>query len=588
MTAQTVNPNEKRKLRQELKRAKLLIPYTKGNRRLLLIPALLIPMIAGLQILSPLVLRNAIDKGILPKDTDNLTTYSLLYLGIMIASYIARSTQAVASIIFVQRMIIKLRNDLVKHVLKLKARYHDKNLSGALVTRATSDFDNLSESLNFGVLNTLVDLAVLGGNIIGMFALNWKLAIVASLTLPIVVKAINWFSTTLKKNTLATRKKIAALNAYTQESLYGNSTIKMLCAEKKASAKHDAMSVDYRTSQMKIVALDATLFSVIDGISSVTIGLVLWFALSEYIPEGALTAGVIVAFVALVQQLFDPIKQLGSTMAMLQGVFTSIDRIFGILEHKEFIEGSTSKDFTGKIIFSNVDFSYDKESSAVLKKVNFDVNPGESVAIVGSTGSGKSTIIKILSKLYDGYEGSIKIGNEELRNISPSLVRSNISIVPQDIVLFDGSVSFNISLGIEGVTQEDIERAAKLVGADKFIKGLEGGYSHKILERGANLSHGQRQLISFARALCKDPEFVILDEATSSVDPASERQIQEALLKILAKKTVIVIAHRLSTIKECDKILVMEKGQVVETGTHESLSSSKGRYNQLINEFKSE
>ncbi|MDB2447385.1 ABC transporter ATP-binding protein/permease, partial [bacterium] len=563
-----------------------LIPYTKGNRRLLILPAVLIPLIAGLQIAGPLVMKRAIDDGVVAKDLDSLVTSTLMFFGIIVASYFARTAQALASIIFVQRMIIRIRVDLVRHVLKLKAKYHDKNLSGALVTRATSDFDNLSESLNFGVLNTLVDLATLSGSIIAMFMLNWKLALVACFTLPIVVKAINWFSTTLKHSNLITRKKIATLNAYTQESLYGNSTIKLLRAEEKASEKHANLNESYRNSQMKIVTLDALLFSVIDGISSITIGLVLWASLSDYFPANALTAGVMVAFVQLLQQLFDPLKQLGSTMAMLQGVFTAIDRIFGILEHKEFIDGKNDSLLTGAIKFKKTGFSYDQDAnSKVLKDISFEVGAGESVAIVGSTGSGKSTVIKLLSKLYDGYSGSITFGDKELRDYSPEGVRSSISIVPQDIVLFDGTISFNIGLGLDGVSENDIKNAAKVVGADKFIDALPGGYEHQILERGANLSHGQRQLIAFARALCKNPEFVILDEATSSVDPASERQIQEALLKILHDKTVIVIAHRLSTIKECDKIIVLEKGDIVETGTHDDLISNKNRYFELVNEF---
>lgn len=582
---QEQNPKEKKKLIQELKKAKLLIPYSKGNRKLLILPLILIPLIAGLQMSAPIVLKHAVDEGIIPKDYSTLWTSSILFLAISVLSYAARTSQAIASIVFVQRIIIKLRIDLVRHVLRLKAKYHDKNMSGALVTRATSDFDNLSESLNFGVLNTIVDLAVLVGNLIGMFILNWKLALVTSAMLPIVIKAINWFSSNLKHYNLLTRRKIAALNAYTQESLYGNSTIKLLRAEEAASKKHNELNISYRSSQMRIVALDALLFSVIEGISSITIGLILWFSLTSYFPEGALTAGVMVAFIQLTQQLFDPLKQLGSTMAMLQGVFTAIDRIFGVLEHKEYIEGSKDSSVSGKIEFKNVSFCYNEEDSKILKDISFCVDKGKSVAIIGSTGSGKSTIIKLLSKLYDGYEGSIKFGDNELRDLSTDAVRSNISIVPQDIALFDGSIAFNISLGVEGVSLEDIKEAAALVGADKFIDQFPKGYDHQVLERGANLSHGQRQLIAFARALCKRPELVILDEATASVDPASERLIQNALINILRSKTVIVIAHRLSTIKECDNIIVVEKGKLVEQGNHELLMNDKGRYHQLISEF---
>lgn len=579
---------QKRKLLSEIKRTGFLIPYTKGNRRLLLLPALLIPLIAGLQVSIPQILRLAIDEGVIKKDYNELTLYSFAFLGVVLLSYLARTTQAIASIIFVQRMIVKIRAHLVGHVLKLKAKYHDKNMSGALVTRATSDFDNLTESLNFGVLNTLVDLAVLSGNIAGMYLLNWKLAIIASLALPLVIYAINKFSHALKKFNVVTRKKIATLNAYTQESLYGNATIKLLRAEEQAFKKHNQLNFDYRNSQMKVVAFDALLFSVIEGIASITIGLVLWYSLSDHFPDNALTAGVMVAFVQLVSQLFDPLKQLGSTMAMLQGVFTSIDRIFGILNINQFIEGNETKTPTGTITLEKVDYRYDDTGKNILKDISFSVEKGKSLAIVGSTGSGKSTIIKLLSKLYDNYSGSIKVGGQELSGFTAESVRSNIAIVPQDIVIFDGTISFNISLGIPGVTEAEVEKAAKLVGADKFINQLPDGYNHKILERGANLSHGQRQLLAFARALCKNPDYVILDEATSSVDPASEREIQQALLKILQNKTVIVIAHRLSTIKECDDIIVLESGKIVENGRHEELVQARGRYFELVNEFSGE
>lgn len=579
---------DKKSTLSEIKRMKVLIPYTKGNRKLLIAPAILIPLIIFLQVANPQMLRLAVDEGVMRQDGSALTKYALLFLLIVIGSYLARTTQALASIVFVQRMINKIRNELVAHVLKLKSRYHDKNMSGALVTRATSDFDNLSESLNFGVLNTLVDLSTLLGSTVAMYMLNWKLALVTTVMLPIVMYTIRRFSVSIKTNMLASRKKIAKLNAYAQESLYGNSTLKLLTAEQSAQDRHHDLNIDYRNSQMKVVVLDAFLFSVLDGISSVTIGLVLWTATSNFLGNGhELTAGVMVAFVGLVQQLFDPLKQLGSTMAMLQGVFTSIERIFGILSTKDFVAGQNPLIARPEIRFENVYFSYEKGSQDILKGIDLNIRPHESIAIVGSTGSGKSTIIKVLCKLYDGYRGNIFLGDQEIRDVAPESLRSHIAIVPQDIVLFDGSVAFNIGLGAKDVSDEDIQKAAKIVGADTFISKLPGKYEYKIKERGSNLSQGQRQLIAFARALSKNPDFIILDEATASVDPASERNIQAALENILEHKTVIVIAHRLSTIKKCDQIVVMERGKIIEKGTHDSLVAEKNRYFDLVNEFAS-
>jgi ABC-type multidrug transport system fused ATPase/permease subunit len=583
---QAAGNSEVRSLYQDFKGLKKLWPYLREYKRLIFIAALLIPVISGLQMALPLIIKRTIDEGILKNNGTVLLYGASFYLLAVLGEYITRAGQSITTALAVHRMIRKMRANLVTQVMRLKASFHDQSLSGALVTRATSDFDNLSESLNMGVLTSVVDIAVLGGCVIGMFIMSWPMALCAILILPLVAWIVRGFSKGLKAAMLKTRKKIAALNAFTQECFYGHSTIKLLTAEAAAEKRYNQLNIEFRDAQMDSVILDSMMFSILDGIASITVGLVLWLGITQLLDIQLVTAGVMVAFVQYIQQLFEPLKNLGNKMAMLQGAFTSIDRVFGVLDLKDWVGGHVpSPKIKGSVRFEHVSFSYDKSRAnapKILHDVSFDLQPGKSLALVGATGSGKSTIVKLLSKLYDQYSGHIFIDDLDLATIEPDSLRKQIAIVPQDIVLFDGTVAFNIGLGDPTVTRESIEAAARDVGADGFIRRLSGGYEHHVKERGANLSHGQRQLLAFARALARSPSLVILDEATSSVDPESEAVVQAAIARLLKGRSVIVIAHRLSTIRQCDKILVIEKGRVIESGKHDELKALGATYARLL------
>jgi ATP-binding cassette, subfamily B, multidrug efflux pump len=589
--------NTPRTFRKELAGIKRLWPFIRDQKLLLVIAVTLVPLIALLQMAGPLVIQNTVDAGISKGNHDLILHGSLLFLAVVVLSYISRSGQNLAAGVAVQRMVRHLRMRLCGHLLTLPAAFHDRNMSGALVTRATSDFDSLGESLNSGILGSVVDIVTLLGSFAGLLLLQWQLGILMLLILPFIAWLVAVFTRALKKALLQARQKVSSMNAFTQEALSGFSTIRVLGVQDAAFKRYTLLNHQYRDAQMKSVILDSLLYAVIDGVSSVVLGIIVWFALTRIGGVEQLTAGVMIAVVAYLQQIFHPLKELSNKIALLQGAFTAMDRIFGLLSVSEAIKGTKKiRAIKGSIAFKNVCFSYaaataqsgdasmlpeQTDSAAqntVLQDISFSVDSGKSLALVGATGSGKTTIIKLLLKLYDGYSGRILLDGYDLASLDGELLRRQIAVVPQDIVLFNGSIAFNIGLGAPGISRAMIEDAATQVGADAFIRELPGGYDFILREQGSNISQGQGQLLTFARALAPGPALVVLDEATSSIDPESEALIQKATDVLFRNRTVIVIAHRLSTIKGCDSILVLEEGCVVESGTHAQLMKKKGAY----------
>lgn len=562
-----------------------LWPWLKPHKKLVYVGSAMIPLVALISMAQPLLVKKAIDQGILTGDWRATLIWASLCLSLSIASYIMGGVQTLATSIAVHRMIYQLRSALMRHVLNLPASWHDNQISGSLATRATSDFDTLSESLNQGVLSSVIDILVLVGCITGMFLLSAKLAVTALIVLPIITWLVLWFSKKLNTSMLASRKNLATLNGFTQEAITSLSAVKLLNAESSIAGRYNSLNQKFKKSQLENVFYDAFMFASIDGISSITLGIALYLAISWAGYENVFSAGLIVAFVQYIQQLFEPLKQLGTKMAMLQGAYTSIDRIFGLLDLTEKIGGElpAAWEHPASIEFKRVSFSYKKGTQDVLKDINFKLPAGRSMAVIGRTGSGKSTIAKLLTKLYTGYTGTILIGDQSIAPLQPSNVRRHLGIVPQDVVLFEGSIAFNIQLGDDTITDQQIIDSLITVGANDFVKSLPGGLNFFVRENGSNLSQGQRQLIVFARALVKNPSIIILDEATSHIDPQSEILIQTATSKILKGRTVIVIAHRLETIKKCDLITVIENGQIVEMGSPQELLSHHGRYEQLLN-----
>ena len=593
----------------ELRKIASLRVYLKGQKHLMIPCVIMVPVIAAVQFSLPLLLEAAVNQGIVAKNTPDLIFYSLMFLAATVLSYVVKAAQSLMSILIIQRLILRLRGHLISHILKLKPAFHDSAASGFLLTRATNDFDSISDSLNHGVLNSIVELSGLLGRVVALLFLDLELALISFITLPLASYSIARISKIIRGEMHKTRRKTARLNSFAQETLYQNPVIKLFGAQKQSQERFHRYNKDFQRSQLKVVMYDALLYSFIEGLSSITIGLTLWLLAGEYLGLTSINPGVVVAFVQVLTQLFDPLKQLGATITMLQAFFTSLDRILILLSLKHFIGGNkpfpqnySSKEY---IRFHKVSFRYQEielpshtpspvppsssptsVSPWILKEVSFSLRKGSTCALVGATGSGKSTIAKLLVKLYDGYQGSITVKGAELSTLDPEGLGDHIAMVRQDLTLFAGTVDFNISLGREGISREDVIRAAKSSGAHRFISEWPDGYDQKILESGLNLSHGEKQLLSLSRALCKDPEIIILDEATSAMDPVTEADLKKVMSYLSAHKTVMIIAHKLTTIQHCEKIIVLSKGEVVEMGSHEELSQQRGVYHGLVQSRK--
>ena len=540
------------------------------------------------QLAVPLVMKAVVDEGIMAADRRMLVFLAVLFLVITVIATVIRSVQAILTTILIQHVIKNFRSHLISHLLWQKPAYHDSETSGNLLTRATNDFDSITEYLNHGVLKAMVDVFVVVGSLCALFFLHPILLVIGLVAFVICVYGIRWVSLRTRRQTQVAKRELSKLNAHSQECLYQHMAIKLYGGESTHFNTHHILNRQFRLAQVKAVGYDAFLYSLIDALTACTIGVCFWFLATETLGFDHLSPGMMVAFVRVIQQIFDPLKDLGSTISMLQGLFVNFDRIFELLGIQQRIEGSASLPISRdrSICFQHVYFTYSSSSpsatSWVLKDISLNVPAGSSAAIVGETGSGKSTLAKILAKIYDGYEGSISIGTTELRDIDPKNIRRHVALVSQDLTLFAGTMEWNIHLGRPSLGRKEAIHAAKICGAHEFISSWKNGYDERVLESGINLSHGQKQLISLCRALCYDPEILILDEATSAIDPVTEEALRTVFQDVIQNKTRIIIAHKLATIKDCDQIFVMDQGRIVETGSHEDLMAQKSYYYRMI------
>jgi ATP-binding cassette subfamily B protein len=483
-----------------------------------------------------------------------------------------------------QHVIRDIRIRLYRHLLHLKLQFFDKTPIGRLVTRNVSDIETLADVFSQGLAAMLGDLLQLVVILGIMFYTDWRLTLISLSTLPLLIVSTYVFKEKIKSAFNEVRNAVSKLNSFVQEHITGMSIVQIFNSEQREFEKFKKINNEHRKANLKSVLYYSIYYPVAEVIQAIGIGLLVWYGAKGVI-GGYTTIGVLIAFIMYIQMFFRPIRMIADRFNTLQLGIVSTSRIINLLDSKEHIAdtGKIIPDhFKGEVDFKNVSFAY-VDDNFVLKNISFGAQQGESVALVGATGAGKSSIINLLSRFYEINEGSILIDGVNIRKFDLHALRRNIGVVLQDVFLFSGSIRENITLGRSDISEEQILKAAELVGALSFIQRLPGGLDYDVMERGATLSVGQRQLISFIRAMVYDPQIIVLDEATSSVDSETEALIQRAIEKVLKGRTSIVIAHRLSTIKRADKILVLDKGEIKESGTHESLMDLDGYYTYLYN-----
>ena len=485
-----------------------------------------------------------------------------------------------------QHIMFDLRNEIFEHLQRLPVQYYDETPIGDLMARLTSDVEALNELFSSVVVAFFGDIAMLLYIVFWMFLLDWRLALVSLVVLPPLVGVTIWFRVRFRDAFRAVRRHVARISTFLQERLTGMSVIQLFNREENELREFKGINRDYRKANLDALFYNAVFFPAVDIIVAAGIALIIWYGGGQVL-QGALTLGTVIAFLQMAEMLYEPIGDMSERYNLLQAALSASERIFELLDEPVAVtpmeQPATIERVQGKLEFRNVWFAY-YEDEWVLKDVSFVVQPGESVAFVGYTGAGKTTITNLLLRFYEVQQGQILLDDVDIREIDLNKLRSSFSIVPQDVFLFSEDISANIRLGSVTIDDERVQEAARQVNADAFIKKLSDGYATELNERGAGISVGQKQLISFARALAFDPRILILDEATSSIDTETEGLIHDAVKKLMAGRTSLVIAHRLSTVQDVDKIIVLHKGEIRESGTHQELLRQRGLY-WLLNQL---
>jgi len=560
-----------------------LLGYIKPYKKYVIFAIFLNIIVAALGPVRPYLTMIAIDDYIANSDYNGLiyiglTLFASLLLQSVIQYFLTYYTQYLG-----QRTLYDLRTQIFNHTQKLALKFFDRTPIGRIVTRATNDVEALGELFSSGIVMVFSDIFIIIWILVFMFFMNFQLSLVTLSVLPVLIYGTFLFRRKVRDRYRDVRLHLARLNSYMQEHVTGMSAVQIFHREKEGFKKFSGINDDYRVANIKSIFYYAIFFPSVELVSAVAIGLIIWYGGGEVI-RGASTIGVLFAFIQFTEMFFRPIRDLSEKYNILQTAMASSERIFKLLDNETFVKNPESavklEKVKGQIDFKNVWFAYN-EDDFVLKDISFSIKPGVTVAIVGHTGAGKTSIINILTRFYDINKGKIYIDGIDIETVDKKDLREHISIVHQDVFLFSGNIESNINLDGEKISREKVIEAAKIVGADEFIMALPNNYDQEVKERGATLSVGQKQLISFARALAFDPKILILDEATSSVDTEAEQLIQRAIEKLLVGRTAIVIAHRLSTIQNADKIIVLHKGEIRETGNHQELLAKHGIYYKL-------
>ena len=560
-----------------------ILRYLRPYWKLLALSLSFLLLHTATQLLGPYITKIAIDRYIAHHDIHGLDLMVWAYLGVVFLSFVFLFVQTYATEFTGQRAMHDLRMEVFSHLQRQDMAYFDRHPVGRLMTRTINDVETLNELFSTGVVGLLEDVCIVFGIAAVMLWLNWKLALVCLAAFPLILYVSRFYRRRARDVYRESRLILARLNAGLQENIAGVATIQVFGQEEKMYRRFREINLAYRDVLLRSVGYNAVFFPIIEVFSALTIGLLLWYG-GKLILADAIQAGVIVAFIQYIQRMYQPIRDLAEKYNIMQAAMASSERIFTLLDTTEAIKNpprpKNVERFRGEVEFKDVWLAY-HPGDPVLKGISFHVRPGEKVALVGATGGGKTSIVSALCRFYDVDRGAILVDGIDVREWNKQELRRHLGLVLQDVFLFSGDIAANISLGDRGIREARVIEAATRAHIAPFIDKLPGRYRAEVQERGSTLSQGQRQLLSFARALAFDPKILILDEATSSVDTETEMLIQEALQELLKERTALIIAHRLSTIKNADRIVVIHKGEIWEHGRHDELLKQGGLYARL-------
>lgn len=564
---------------QQLKR---LFSYTIPYRKSLLLSVILCIILAASAPLRPYLIQLSVDKYITGKNQSLLIQISVIQFGFLVLESLLRFWFLYRINWLGQSVVNDIRKTVFKKILYQNISYYDNTAIGTLTTRTINDIESVNDVFSEGLISIIADILTIIAIMSVMFATDWKLTLVCLIPFPILILATYFFKESVNKSFQRVRNAVAALNAFVQEHITGMYIVQAFAAEKREIGKFQEINKEHRDANIKAIFAYSVFFPVVEIILALSMGLLVWWGARQML-HYEVTPGVVVAFIMYLNLLFRPLRMLADKFNVLQMGLVAGQRIFTVLDSEEHLKGNGTyapARIDGRVVFSDVHFAY-KPGIPVLKGVSFELPAGKTMAVVGHTGAGKTSIISILNRLYEIESGTILIDGKELQEYDIYALREHIGIVLQDVFLFSGTVFENITMRNDDISLQRVEEVCKMLGLHEFILRLPNGYQYNVMERGNTLSQGQRQLISFARALLYNPSILILDEATSSVDSESEQLIQHAIDTLIKGRTSIIIAHRLSTIRKADQILVLEKGNVLERGNHDELMRRQGAYHEL-------